>query len=579
MRIVASPHLNSDDVEQIAKGYREREDLAIERIQGAIDELRVEHRAAYAQLSWLIAHDALDIRFAVPKNRQSAGIYHEKFGIFGDGLDYVAFTGSLNETLAALDKNFEYIDVFTSASEPERIEEKRSYFALLWSGNTALLDILEFPEIMRQKLLRDAPREYPADDASASPQADAVGRRLAEHQEKALLAWRDNGLRGLLEMATGTGKTFTALTAVAELLNTGVIRTAVMLAPQIAIAEQWRSEAERVLGIDPIVCHSLSGDWRGRLRMRLSLGRYEPKPLVVVALYDTASGAEFLTQVERFPGPIVVVADEVHNITADDADSLLQERYDYRLALSATPDRYLDDIGTAKVRAYFDRVVFRYSLSEAIDDGVLTPYDYFPIICDPDDAHGVTSLTGVNAAKFHKFVEIYNTTDAAHHGFTLVYCQWQQLEKVKDWLGIRLRKPIHTFTAQEDLEQRRQILADFGAGTLEVLVAMRCLDEGVDVPPTRSAFLLASSENPKQFVQRRGRVLRQYPGKSFATIYDFIYLAPPERASEEMELRKELTRFAEFALTARNNEEAFKVIVQAAEIRDIPLREYGLQPV
>jgi superfamily II DNA or RNA helicase len=577
IRLVASPHLTPEDVEQIDKGYRDRDAVSAQRLRDALETLRTNDGTAYARLSWLIANDVLDIRLAFPR-RAGRGVYHEKFGIFGDGVTFVAFTGSLNETLAALDNNFEYIDVFTTETDPGRVNEKRSYFERLWDGKTALLDILEFPDALRSDLIRNAPSDYP-DDASDDGLSRSVVRELANHQERALAAWRENNLRGLLEMATGTGKTFTALTAVGQLLTSGEIRTAVMLAPQIAIADQWRVEADLVLGIDPIVCHSQSEDWRSRLRTRLALSRFDPKPLVVVALYDTAGGEDFRSQVERFPGPILVVADEVHNVTIDDADFVLQERYDYRLALSATPDRYLDDLGTQKVRSYFDKIVFRYPLSEAISNKVLTPYDYYPVICGPDDIHGPSSLDGVHAAKFHKFVETYPETSAARDGFTLVYCQWQQLAVVKEWLGVRLRKPIHTFTAQEDLNQRREILAEFGSGRLDVLVAMRCLDEGVDVPPTRSAFLLASSENPKQFVQRRGRVLRQYPGKTAAAIYDFIFLSRPDNTRREIELRKELTRFAEFAMAARNNESAFEVVIQAAESLGIPLRQYITQAV
>jgi superfamily II DNA or RNA helicase len=579
IRLVASPHLTPEDVDQIRKGYQDRETLAAKRLRETIEMLQRDDRATYARLSWLIANDVLDIRLAMPKQNGRTGIYHEKFGIFDDGVTSVAFTGSLNETLAALEHNFEYIDVFTSDTEPARVHEKRSYFERLWSGKTALLDVLDFPDALRADLIRDAPNGYPSDRGDDPTLSRATIRALADHQERALEAWRDNNLRGLLEMATGTGKTFTALSAVAQLLQRDEVKTAVMLAPQIAIADQWRGEAERVLGIDPIVCHSQSQDWRSRLRTRLALSRFDPQPLVIVALYDTAGSEDFRSLIERFPSPIVVVADEVHNVTVENADIVLHERYDFRLALSATPDRFLDDAGTQKVRRYFDRIVFRYSLSEAISDGVLTPYYYYPVICGPQDIHGLSTLDGVLAAKFHKFVDTYPSTAAAQEGFTLVYCQWQQLSVVKDWLGLRLRKPIHTFTAQEDLNQRREILNEFGSGQLEVLVAMRCLDEGVDVPPTRSAFLLASSENPKQFVQRRGRVLRHYPGKTAAVIYDFIYLSRPDTTRREFELRKELTRFAEFAMAAKNNEDAVEIVLKASETLAIPLRQYVTQAV
>jgi len=579
IRLVASPHLTVDDIDQINRGYAERSLVVSERTLEELSRLKADNPNAFAQVSWLVANHILDIRLALLRGDAMHGIYHEKFGVFFDGVDRVAFTGSLNETLAALLGNFEYIDVFTSWSDPSRVEEKRDYFERLWRGDTPRLDIFEFPEAARERLLRAAPADYPPDLSLAPAARQHDQRELRPHQIEALEAWRENGRRGLLEMATGTGKTFTALSEIRALLRAGDIQTAVILAPYIAIADQWREETESLLGIDPIVCHSQSGDWKSRLRTHLALSRFEPRQLVVIALYDTASGDEFQTHASRFAGPIAVVADEVHNITVDDADAVLLDSYDYRLGLSATPDRYLDDIGTDRVRKYFDGIVFRYSLGMAIAAGILTPYDYHPFICGPRDEHGFSTLTGVNAAKLNKFVSTFQSTPAYTDGYTLVYCNPAQLDETKVWLGVTLGKHIHTFTALEDLGQRRVILRDFGSGFYQVLVAMRCLDEGVDVPPTRSAFLLGSSENPKQFVQRRGRVLRKYPGKDAAVIYDFVYLPAPENKANEDAIRKELTRFAEFALSARNANHAVDIVVRAAEARGIPLREYISQGV
>jgi superfamily II DNA or RNA helicase len=541
----------------------------------AVDSLQSEDPNAYAQLSWLIAHGAMEIKLAFLKSDLSEGIYHEKFGLFSDGSDTVAFIGSLNETLAAVVRNFEFIDVFASWSDELRVREKLTYFERLWDGNTPRLDVMSFPAAVRGKLLRAVPNEYPADapDADKTPHTTPQ-RELRPHQREALTAWRNNGQRGLLEMATGTGKTFTALSAISDMFRAATLTTAVILVPHIAIAEQWRDEAEGALGMVALVCHSQSGDWRTKLGMHVALSKFEHRPLVVIALYETASSDDFGAQASRFSGPILLVADEVHNVTSDVADLVLSETYDYRLGLSATPHRYLDPIGTAKVHSYFDRIVFEYSLADAIAAGILTPYDYYPLICGPRDELGPSSLTGVNAAKLNVFQHVFRETQAFSDGYTLVYCQPPQLEETKSFLGIQLGRTLHTFTAEEDRDQRRQILRDFGSGFYQVLVAMRCLDEGVDVPPTRSAFLLGSSENPKQFVQRRGRVLRRFPGKSGAAIYDFVYLPAPDNQRREDELRRELTRFAEFALSARNGQDAVEVVVRAAEARGIQLKSY-----
>jgi superfamily II DNA or RNA helicase len=572
--------MTPDDVEQINNGYATRELVLMQRTEDTINSLASNDPEVYSQLAWLVAHGCLDIRFAFLKETASNGIYHEKFGVFDDSTDTIAFTGSLNETFAAITSNFEYIDVFASWSEPYRVREKLDRFDRLWRGDTEKLDILSFPDALRQRLIRDTPADYPSDRQSAPVESGRPDKReLRPHQVAALDAWRANGRRGLLEMATGTGKTFTSLSELAAMLSAKLVRNAVILVPYIAIADQWREDVKPLLGLNPIVCHSQSGDWRSRLQTQLALGLFSESVTVAIALYDTASGKDFSEQIARLRGTTLLIADEVHNITLDMADSVLLDKYDFRLGLSATPNRYLDEQGTERVQNYFDKIVFEYSLGKAINDGILTPYEYHPVICGPSDEAGLSSLRGVNAAKFNSFVGTFRETSAANEGFALVYCQPQQLEETKRWLGLTAGKQIHTFTAEEDLPQRRQILRDFGSGFYNILVAMRCLDEGVDVPPTRSAFLLGSSENPKQFVQRRGRILRKYPGKTSASIYDYVYLPLPQGKSREDALRKELTRFAEFALTATNSTSASQIIKDAAKLRGIALEEYIKQGV
>lgn len=575
IRLVASPELTADDILQIEQGYAARDFVVDQRLTDALNDLSKSDAAAYGRLAWLVANGHIDIRLAIPRRLRNAGIYHEKFGVFEDERDSVAFSGSLNETFAAFEANFEHIDVFTSWLEPGRTAEKTSYFSQLWNKETPLLDVFDFPEAHRKRLISEAPREYiEAESVNVAP--DEPIRKLKRHQERAIDAWRGNNCQGILEMATGSGKTFTALMAAESLLLDHSVKTVLVLVPYIAIADQWKDEASSVLKIEPIVCHSQSGDWKAKLRTSVTLSRFdtEAAPTCIVALYDTAEGAEFREQAQRLPQPVLVIADEVHNITSDSANAVLLDSYDRRLGLSATPERYLDDVGTEKLYQYFDGVIYRFTLSDAISNDILTPYTYFPIICTSDDEHGVSALTGVLAAKFNRFIETFAHTPAASEGYTLIYCQWQQLEETKTWLGHEIGAAIHTFTAQEDLVQRRVILREFGDGHLHALVAMRCLDEGVDVPPTRSAFLLASSENPKQFVQRRGRVLRKYPGKTSASIYDYIYLSKAEGKPGEDILRKELTRFAEFAMSAQNAGDATQIIVRAAEEYGIPLREF-----
>ncbi len=266
--------------------------------------------------------------------------------------------------------------------------------------------------------------------------------------------------------------------------------------------------------------------------------------------------------------PLLIIADEMHNYGADNTLRSLPENATYRLGLSATPDRWMDESGTQAVKDYFGPVVFRYGLDNAIRDDVLTHYRYFPELVDlePEETEEYLDLTRLLAryvtddlndpraeaakrllikrarliASARKKIPRLRTLLDQRRDDThiLVYCgdgrvegaeteeTVRQIEEVVRIIGVELGMTCSSYTAETGPERRRQLLRDFSSGLIQVLVAIRCLDEGVDVPETRTAYILASSTNPRQFVQRRGRVLRRAPGKSRAEIYDF-FGAPP----------------------------------------------------
>jgi len=284
----------------------------------------------------------------------------------------------------------------------------------------------------------------------------------------------------------------------------------------------------------------------------------------------------------------MLVADEVHNITSESSSEILREVYSMRLGLSATPERYNDADGTNVLYDFFGGVVFRFDIAKAIALGFLTPYDYFPIFCSLTDVelleyelikhqlHEISmepkqgsrrnrvteilkqreSLIQTAADKIKQFEELIAAGSFDDEGFNLVYCHPRFISVVQDFLGKECRFRTHTFTAQESLRERTDILKRFANGDLRFLTAIPMPRRRCRRSATRTAFLLNSSQNPKEFIQRRGRVLRLYPGKTAARIYDFIVL--PERVDERDEslVRRELTRFNEFAANARNRDDA-----------------------
>jgi superfamily II DNA or RNA helicase len=274
------------------------------------------------------------------------------------------------------------------------------------------------------------------------------------------------------------------------------------------------------------------------------------------------------------------------------------------LALSATPDRWFDDLGTVALRDYFGETVYAFPLEQAI--GVsLTHYYYYPHfvaltddemeryeelsvriarLAHREDDEGQQALRMLlirradllNRAvnKLKALAELVDLSDEIEHA--LFYCAPGQIDEVVRLLGWEKGLRVHTFTAEEAANERQQLLKDFANGDLQGLVAMKCLDEGVDVPTTRTAFFLASSSNPREFVQRRGRVLRRAPGKEFSVIYDLVATPPvtssPDPAVFQVErsiLRRELQRFKEFANPARNKHQALDAVWGLA-------RQYGL---
>ncbi len=382
MRLVASPHFRDEDVEAMDRGYEKRAAVVERSLGEAVEEL--EHVAAtdYStqMLTWLIANNRLSIKIALP-TRTPNGIYHEKIGIIRDSYDAVAFTGSFNETGAGLVSNFESIDVFTSWSDSRRVSEKITDFEALWNDHTDGLEVVDFPIALKRRLIAASPSGCPAPQKIDDGVSQSGGYNLRPYQLEAIRAWIDHDRRGIFEMATGTGKTKTALSAVSNAISEGA-RTVIALAPLKHLVSDWARQLEETVGVRVIRCFS-DYEWRRDISLAASRARISPQPtpLVVAATYATAQTGAFVDAILKMPKPLMLVADEVHNTTLDASVHILQERYAMRLGLSATPERFKDEPGTAALYDYFGGVIFKFGIADAIRAGYLTPYDYIPVFC------------------------------------------------------------------------------------------------------------------------------------------------------------------------------------------------------
>jgi superfamily II DNA or RNA helicase len=632
MCLIASPYLDYEDIVDIEHGYSVR--AVIERaVLRELDEDADEGILnGLGLLGRLVAQDKLDIKLAFLLKAGRIGLYHEKIGVFRDEAgDLVAFTGSANETFGGLLANFESVEVYLGwmPGDGPRALRLEADFEELWSNRTPNLTVEPFPSVARERLIEIA-RRHPlaavraTDDAfdvrEASPDAPkhlAIPSSLTVrgYQRRAVEEWLRHQGRGILAMATGTGKTKTAMFAATQLAH--VLRqredpfVVVVLAPLNHLVDQWLTEVES-FGIRSVAVYESSERWIPIVESQLAEARLGQRPVVVlVATYASFMGERFQAVLSRITQPLLLIADEAHNLGSENYRSFLPSNATYRLALSATPERWFDADGTEALIDYFGPIVFELGLGKAIEMGVLCRYRYLPRLVeladdenqlyadlttriahclsageslDADDVdsplgHLLRQRAGVLGHAEGKLPRLQSDLSARSDAwYQLVYCAegnrptWpgepsgpNQLAEVMDLAGNTLHLAVHSYVAETARPDRQVLLRRFNTGNdLRVLVAMRCLDEGVDIPNARIGYLLASSSNPRQFIQRRGRLLRRADGKEHAEILDYITVpgasAPINFDVERKLLARELQRASEFGKLAENYEATLQAL-------------------
>ncbi|WP_341739632.1 DNA phosphorothioation system restriction enzyme [Microcoleus sp. CAWBG640] len=433
--------------------------------------------------------------------------------------------------------------------------------------------------------------------------------QLRPYQRVAVANWFANQGRGTLKMATGSGKTITALAIATELYQKINLEVLLVICPYCHLVSQWGRESEK-FGLKPILAFEEGRSWQNQLSTAL----YEVRSgerlfLTIITTNATLMSDSLQSQLRYFPEKTLIIGDEVHNLGAPRLGQSLPRNIGLRLALSATPERYFDEQGTEAILDYFGPVLQpELTLRDAIRQKALVHYLYYPILVEltatesrkysyltkkigwvlsgdekvaENDALTTlliqrARLIGAAGNKLIALRELMiHRLDTAH---TLFYCgdgamegatrkhNNRQLTETTKLLGAELGYRVNTYTAATPLAERERLRRQFETGELQGLVAIRCLDEGVDIPAIRNAVILASSSNPRQFIQRRGRILRPHPGKERATLFDMIVL-PPDLGRETLEvernlLRKELKRFLEFADLADNAGEARVKLLQ-----------------
>ncbi len=556
MLLVANPFLLDKDIAAMKRGYLARED-AIEKAlirQIAVKETS-QPQTGIGYLAWLIAEGRLDVRIALPVDEEGnprQGIYHEKLGIFSnESGDVVAFSGSANETQGGLIDNFESIDVFWSWGDTSsRVKRKVKYFERLWANETKGLEIYKFPEAAQNEFLKAYSKRGATGTNGGSvsepgaPYGPSSDRRW-RHQDEAIAVFLKKE-RGILEMATGTGKTRTALRIAAELFREESISTILIATDGNDLLDQWYLE---LLGFVNNHDFELTitrhhGAYHDRERFILN----PQKSILLISRENLAPALRSLK------GEIAVrtllIHDEVHKLgSAGNRKSLsgLSDTIRYRLGLSATPERVYDEEGTNFINTHIGPVVFTFEINDAIKRGILSPFNYYPLHYEPDenDLQRIQQVYKLVAARKHAgnpmapeeiwiaLARVHKTSRAklpvfrifiGNHDDLLKRCIIfvEEQEYGNEVLEIvhEYRHDFHTYYSGEEPD----ILRRFATGQIECLITCHRLSEGIDIQSLTSVVLFSSARTRLETIQRMGRCLRTNPDAPYkrSHVVDFI---------------------------------------------------------
>lgn len=607
IQLVCSPDLTEEDVRSIEDGYDARGQVLERSLTDEIDRLLSSEATSYQTqvLATLIAVGSMEIKIAFRPG--CTGQYHEKIGIFRDAYgNSISFIGSSNETWRGwhLHGNHEAIEVFCNWHgdfEANRVNRHDLYFDRLWSGVVPGVVIIPFPDAPKQKLINVSLGDLDSvNDEDLGPKL--MERTPLSHQLAAIQSWKDHGCMGIFEHATGSGKTFTALLAIKEHVANG--NPVLIVVPSRLLLDQWAGEVSQEIP-DAIVLLAGGGNNRWRKNGKLKDFTCQNPDLgkrIVISTMQTASMEEFLAAVSG-GDHLMVVADEVHQIGSRKNSRAMRIQSGLRLGLSATPKRYGDPEGTQNILDYFGPIIQPpFTLQDAIMAKRLVEYEYFPhpihlntqeskqwldlskkitleIVKQKADAQGNRAMSDrarmlliqrsrvakKAAEKITLIGSIINREYRLGQRW-LVYCEDSaQLSEVTAELRKFNLNPIEYFTDMAgDQYATLSYFKTFGG----ILVSIKCLDEGIDIPTISHAFILASSQNPRQFIQRRGRVLRKAPDKYLAVIHDAIVI--PNSLEDEPEqlaiLKSELLRAMEFSKSAINRDSGANLRAMAMDL-------------
>jgi superfamily II DNA or RNA helicase len=600
IRIICSVNLTKSDLEILDENCLERPRIVSEAILRELEEIYKEPniiKHSTRVLGYLIKHKLLEIKIAF----WETGLFHEKIWIFEDFQNnYVVSTGSNNGTISALVNNRESFHLFRSwadDSEQDRARTEHEYFNNCWSGGEPGLDVINFPDVAKEVLQSNAydSTEEIQNGESSLPEVgiEIVLPPLRNYQIEVLKNWEKANHTGIVQHCTGAGKTITAISAIVKWCSIG--KSALILVPRESLKEQWIEEIEKAI---PSNCNVFSCDSMKRVKSNLFTalsGGLRNNFAVAISTYDMARSEEFHKQLPR--DGVLVVFDEVHHLGSTMASKIMEYDADGKLGLSATPESHRDNDRTNLLYSYFkgdgpnSSAVLdpKLDIKDGIARGILSPYKYeiHPIQLETIEAEQWNRLTkeiatlraiveknkfaieekeSLKLKTFQRSSVIKTATNKINVAARilldsnkkskqqnlktrwLVYCHSQeQLNQLKAEIVVLHPLIYHSeHSKSENSAALRKFMISGG-----IILSMKCLDEGVNIPKADHALILASSQNPREFIQRRGRVLRQVKlVEKTAVIHDLVVI--PDGINAEWVDNAEFKRCYEFAESAEN---------------------------
>jgi superfamily II DNA or RNA helicase len=619
MKLITGLFSKKEDI-LVAEDAMKDPDKIIKEIEENFDIDNIENlfiRESIKAFGWMLANKLLEIKIALPKKNHLfdfPALFHQKIGIIRDTFgNELSFSGSINETGIGWLKNIEEFKVFRKWEEHEKkyFEKDKKRFFELWNNLSEKVEVIPLPQAIKEKLVKTAPKTIEELDLNLldgnlcqeinSSKPKEI--KLRDYQQKALAAWEERKFQGIIEMATGTGKTYLGLAAILKFFDNMGRGIVIIASPTNEINMQWKNKIEELIQYDRLIAVSSNeSKWKGVLENYLhdyNKNRYNR--LILLTTYDSLANVSEM--ILHYNLKIFLIADEVHSFGSEERRKILQDKeleskIAYKLGLSATPERIYDEEGTDCIKNFFGGIIFEYGIGKAIDDGTLCPYNYHLKVVEmtseefvnyidfskkiirathhKDDEQEKEILTKLlnNRAKIIKKSEnkiktlkeiLEKLIRENNIKYTFIFgidkAQLNKIEKILKTLPICYSQ----ITGELDEDNRKKILKEFGNGNIDVLLSIKILDQGIDIPDAKNAIILSSSTNPREYIQRRGRVLRKIENKEkIANIFDFIVIPPLEQNIaknlfniERNIVRKELIRAFYFVKYSENKVDIF----------------------